>query len=415
MADSFDTDPLAGRLSATFEAEAAALADRGDPTEELIVLSPRADSSDGDGPSWWQRSIVPLAAALVLVVGVGAVLALSNRAQDPPPNDLAAAASRPTPEPVATEEPSPPTTPLPTPHSLTPEVPQPVPATTPVVPPPPFDPVCVTGIVAPDTLNLRSGPGLGNEVILELEPGRCGIVRTGDLVDGWMPVDVFVDNSGTRAAGWLSARFVGPDTFAPPAPVVVVDEPVIEPGSITGVPPFQPGLFQRPLCVVGIVAPDVLNVRSGPGVDNPIVFELQPEQCRIYIAGDSVGAWAPVLVSLGPDGDVEGWVSTRYLADPTLAIDPPQPMVTIIVRFEYLSDDPDSVPPTTSFEVIDSEGGLLGNLDESSRARVPANLDPSTFFVQAPFPDDPYCGWTGPLDYDAPGGRYFVKLLALCA
>lgn len=61
------------------------------------------------------------------------------------------------------------------------------------------------------------------------------------------------------------------------------------------------------------VAVEVLNVRSGPGVG----FDVRTRILRgtvVKAAGDADDGWLPVAFSLW-DGDVEGWVSKRYLED----------------------------------------------------------------------------------------------------
>ena len=64
---------------------------------------------------------------------------------------------------------------------------------------------------------------------------------------------------------------------------------------------------------VAFVLPgDTLNVRSGPGIEHPVVAELEPGEAGLQMAGPGAeveGAlWVPVS-----DGEITGWVNSRYL------------------------------------------------------------------------------------------------------
>jgi hypothetical protein len=70
------------------------------------------------------------------------------------------------------------------------------------------------------------------------------------------------------------------------------------------------------LAVVGVEADDVLNVRSGPGVDFDVVAELDPLATGITATGhnrsvDDEGFWSEVSV----DG-ATGWANVAFLAHP---------------------------------------------------------------------------------------------------
>jgi len=66
--------------------------------------------------------------------------------------------------------------------------------------------------------------------------------------------------------------------------------------------------------VVYVAENDVLNVRSGPGVNNETIGELSPSATGITITGDGqmVGdsLWVPIQA-----GNVAGWVNSAYLAE----------------------------------------------------------------------------------------------------
>lgn len=68
------------------------------------------------------------------------------------------------------------------------------------------------------------------------------------------------------------------------------------------------------LAVVGVAADDVLNVRSGPGVDFDVVAELAPTATDVVATGHNrslgpAGFWSEVR---SPGGD--GWVNTAFVA-----------------------------------------------------------------------------------------------------
>lgn len=79
-------------------------------------------------------------------------------------------------------------------------------------------------------------------------------------------------------------------------------------------PLAQNGLYR----VVFVTADDVLNVRSGPGANNPITGTLPPGTTGIRITGSGQvvagSTWVPVVA-----GNVAGWVNSRFL---TLEIAP---------------------------------------------------------------------------------------------
>ncbi|WP_199559094.1 SH3 domain-containing protein [Nioella nitratireducens] len=61
--------------------------------------------------------------------------------------------------------------------------------------------------------------------------------------------------------------------------------------------------------VTGVASDDVLNVRSGPGVENRIVGALPPSATQVEIVGTTQDrGWGRVSL-----GEVSGWVSMRYL------------------------------------------------------------------------------------------------------
>lgn len=144
--------------------------------------------------------------------------------------------------------------------------------------------VCVTGITAPDTLNLRFGPGTDFAIRTVLPPNQCGFAILAPPISGWVPL--VVDNGAF--AGWAASAYL---TYGKPSPA---------PG---------PTL---PLCVNDIESPDTLTVRAGPDVGYSALYKLDALSCQFRQAGAELLGWTPVVVST-PSGEVAGWVSARYI------------------------------------------------------------------------------------------------------
>jgi len=85
----------------------------------------------------------------------------------------------------------------------------------PPAPPPAPSLMCVTAIVAPDTLMLRAGPGLGFAVLSELAPDTCQLLVLQES-DGWTRLAVPLP-SGQVIEGWSSSTYLArPDPAVGP-------------------------------------------------------------------------------------------------------------------------------------------------------------------------------------------------------
>jgi hypothetical protein len=67
------------------------------------------------------------------------------------------------------------------------------------------------------------------------------------------------------------------------------------------------------LAVVGVAHDDVLNVRSGPGVGNPVVAELDPTADDVVAEGTTWQLPEGFWIEVDADG-VTGWVNLTYMA-----------------------------------------------------------------------------------------------------
>jgi uncharacterized protein YraI len=62
--------------------------------------------------------------------------------------------------------------------------------------------------------------------------------------------------------------------------------------------------------VVGVALNDVLNIRSGPDANTPIVNAIPPDGKGIRMVGGCAGQWCPVEYLT-----TKGWVNRRFLAN----------------------------------------------------------------------------------------------------
>lgn len=83
------------------------------------------------------------------------------------------------------------------------------------------------------------------------------------------------------------------------------------PGTLVPPPIPDPGYYYR---VVNVQSDDVLNIRSGPGVQYPISGFIPPSGTNIQITGVSMyvneSLWVPIMYK-----EVTGWVNKYYLAE----------------------------------------------------------------------------------------------------
>ncbi|MEM7140469.1 MAG: SH3 domain-containing protein [Actinomycetota bacterium] len=98
-----------------------------------------------------------------------------------------------------------------------------------------------------------------------------------------------------------------------PHVVGAMAEPVVFDG------PLDPSIIDEPTAqdgptwsVFGVAADDVLNVRSGPGVENPIVGTLAPDAVGVDVDGEAERVGSQTWVPVNADG-LRGWVNRRFL------------------------------------------------------------------------------------------------------
>lgn len=110
-------------------------------------------------------------------------------------------------------------------------------------------------------------------------------------------------------------------TFTPPPgpPPTVIPQPgqqdTLAPTVTPPLPPTQPPVSSVTYRVAFVAEDDTLNVRSGPGVDNDVVFELAPDSSGVRITGPGEepgdgSFWVPIE----HQGN-SGWVNRYYLTE----------------------------------------------------------------------------------------------------
>ena len=178
----------------------------------------------------------------------------------------------------------------------------PTPTTPPVVPTvTPDDPVTGAGVVNVARLNFRSGPGIASSVIGVLTNGTQ-VSITGAAENGFLPI------RANNRDGWASAEFItvsGGGTPTPTATPTATPTPTPTPTpTATPTPTIPPG------GVIGTAVVSVsttLNMRSGPGLDHPVIRGLA-NGSQVDLLGEARNGFRPIRYQ-----GTEGWASVDFL------------------------------------------------------------------------------------------------------
>jgi uncharacterized protein YgiM (DUF1202 family) len=125
--------------------------------------------------------------------------------------------------------------------------------------------------VTASSLNVRSGAGSANPVVAGSPLAQGTTVHAQQTQGGWTQVVV----AGSGVTGWVSTQYL---------------QAAAEPK-------------------LAAVTADSLNVRSGPGLSNPIVGAPLAKGTQVQALGEQDG-WTQVSV---PGSGVTGWASSKYL------------------------------------------------------------------------------------------------------
>lgn len=153
------------------------------------------------------------------------------------------------------------------------------PVPTPAAPVSPVVPSGAVAVVNAGTLNVRSGPGPGFSVVLQLKQGDFLTMVGRDSLSSW--IEVILPNG---ARGWVSYFYITPMISVLNLPVTARYQPVAQ------------------------VRTSVLNVRSGPGVWFPVMTTATENQYLTLLGRIPDSTWFKVLV----DGK-EGWVDASFV------------------------------------------------------------------------------------------------------
>lgn len=274
--------------------------------------------------------IVPLVIFLILILGVGYFIWIQPLPSMPIVAATAPSALTPIPAiPTPTETPAGPALPTPvlfTPTTvagasptLTPTVPpKPTPAGTPASPTPaptavpsPTPTVSVIGVVLPDNLNVRWGPGL--------EYGYAGAVYKGDEVvilrrtpaTDWLEII-----TPDKKQGWVGASFIGGiEGNLRLLPVVVIPPPPPLPTALpTGITPFD---LDGPSAFGSLEAnKDRWYSFSERNKETVFILMFKPNLNGLQISildQDQTNQWRTVGVGSLPAADRDGDLNTREL------------------------------------------------------------------------------------------------------
>jgi uncharacterized protein YgiM (DUF1202 family) len=223
------------------------------------------------------------------------------------------------------------------------------PAPTPL---PPATPVYagVTGT----NVNVRSGPGLGNPVIAQVNFPKNYRVLGGVADLSWLQIDL-----GNGTTGWISNEWVwlystddakNQDTTGGGQPDFVDDIPRLD---VAVAPPAEPVAGFEAVVLQGR-ANDTVRLRDGPSIFNSNIIGAVPQGATFDVeARNSNGSW--YLISYR---DIRGWVNASYVTlsggtvnqlvassevvpvppEGTVFVPEPAPGVTVTVRGRASAD-----------------------------------------------------------------------------
>ncbi len=163
------------------------------------------------------------------------------------------------------------------------------------------------------------------------------------------------------------------------------------------------------------------NVAVGPGTEYAVIGQLNADECGLRRLGpNEIGggaAWAPI----------QRWDSTGATGAPGLVLadhlrpgSAPAPTSVasnlVSVRFELnFGNLPGPYPSLNSYDVrIGAAEIPNGQLDATGSYDFDASTLPVQVRLRAPFPNDPFCWWTGSATVNG-AGVTAIEVVALCA
>ena len=152
------------------------------------------------------------------------------------------------------------------------------------VPPTSPPPSGAAATIATGSLNVRSGPGLGYNVLGQVHLGQVVTLLGRNSEGTWVKIPIF----GGLSEGWISVAYIQANVAISSLPVV------------GGTPT---------LSSVGVVNTGAANVRSGPGLEYTSITTAGLGTTVTLIGRNSVGNWLQVRLANG----TQGWINASLL------------------------------------------------------------------------------------------------------
>lgn len=186
----------------------------------------------------------------------------------------------------------------------------------------------LTAVVQALTLNVRQGPGTSFPVVGKLRQDTVVTVLGRNQAGDWWSICCVPD---TTTPGWVSASFLTPNFAADLAaglPVVGASVAVATPApALTStVATIDAAATPLPDGIPGAVTALTLNVRRGPGVNNPVVGKIRQDQGISVLGRNATGDWLYICCLTGAQPN--GWVSAQYITPTFTLADLPEAAVS---------------------------------------------------------------------------------------
>ncbi|OEF98937.1 hypothetical protein BHF71_03120 [Vulcanibacillus modesticaldus] len=174
-----------------------------------------------------------------------------------------------------------------------------------------------------NTLNVRSGPSTEYSIIGKLKKGEQ--VEIIDIEQAWYKIKF------NKQIGWIASEYASKNTLTVSSKNTIQDK--------------ENNKEQK----IVVVSPEILNLRSGPGLNYEVVAKLLKND--FLVVDDSKGEWLHVAKATNPE--VNGWVAKWLVIDSSQVISN-RPTVTILNPGTNLREG-----PSTSYRVVS-----LGNVGD---------------------------------------------------
>jgi uncharacterized protein YraI len=176
----------------------------------------------------------------------------------------------------------------------------------------------LTAVVNVLTLNMRQGPDTTFPVVGKLTQDTTVTVQASNSAGDWWLVCCV---PGSEASGWVSAAFIVPGFSAEQAAALPVSDSAVATEPLTAtvtttattVATTTTAATATPVpgSLPGTVAGVNLNVRQGPGTDNPVVGKLRANDPVSVLGRNAAGDWLYICCAGTPL--VNGWVSAEFI------------------------------------------------------------------------------------------------------